>query len=50
MLAWKVSIISPTAGLSIMSTSSSACSVRLMKLVSKRFSGSSANLMPLFSA
>ena len=47
MLAWKVSIITPHAGLPTSSTSSSACSVRLMKLVSKRLSGSSASLTPL---
>ena len=50
MLAWKVSIISPTAGLPISSTNSNACSVRLMKLVSKRLSGSSARRTPRFSA
>ena len=50
MLAWNVSIMSFTRGLSIMRTSSSACSVRLMKLVSNRFSGSSARVIPLSSA
>ena len=50
MFAWKVSIMSFMRGLSIMCTSSSACSVRLMKLVSKRFSGSMARVMPLSSA
>ena len=50
MLAWKVSIMSFTRGLSIMRISSMACSVRLMKLVSNLFSGSRASVIPLSSA
>jgi hypothetical protein len=50
MFAWKVSIISFMRGLSTIRRSSSACAVRLMKLVSNLFKGSMARVTPLSSA